>query len=189
MTHYTEDWVLDRVRFWPVDHLRGLPGVTAMEIGCFEGRCTVWMLENVLTGEGSKIYCLDPWLGHFDYYYNAPAAAGALETFRANIAPWADRVIVQQGFSQELLRANQYRPLDLVFIDGSHRACDVLEDAVLVWPLVKPGGIVVFDDYQWHEPHDRLEEVWPAVDAFIDLYGRQLEVVHRGWQWIVRKHG
>jgi hypothetical protein len=33
--------------------------------------------------------------------------------------------------------------------DGSHRARDVLEDAVLSWPLLKVGGIMLFDDYLW----------------------------------------
>jgi predicted O-methyltransferase YrrM len=185
MTHFTEDWIVGRVNTWPVDHLKGRAGVTAMEIGCFEGRCTTWLLENVLTGDGSKIYCLDPWGAKIDYYYKD--ASPAYGRFIDNIAPWRDRVRIRRGFSQQILRTEQFDPLDLVFIDGSHRACDALEDAVLVWPCVKPGGVVVFDDYQWHEPKDRLEEVWPAVDAFVDLYSRQLEVVFKGWQWIVRK--
>jgi len=38
---------------------------------------------------------------------------------------------------------------DLAFIDGSHVARDVLTDALLLWPYIKPGGYMVFDDYEW----------------------------------------
>jgi hypothetical protein len=30
---------------------------------------------------------------------------------------------------------------DFVYVDGSHEACDVLSDSVLVWPMLKPQGV------------------------------------------------
>ena len=36
---------------------------------------------------------------------------------------------------------------DLIYIDASHYAPDVLSDAVLAFKLLKPGGILIFDDY------------------------------------------
>ena len=51
------------------------------------------------------------------------------------------------GRSQDLLRAMTGEPFDLVYIDASHEAADVLADAVLAWPLLKPGGFLGFDDY------------------------------------------
>jgi len=41
---------------------------------------------------------------------------------------------------------------DIVYIDGSHVANDVLQDAVLVWQLVKVGGFMIFDDYPFTFP-------------------------------------
>ncbi|MCM8831198.1 MAG: class I SAM-dependent methyltransferase [Candidatus Omnitrophica bacterium] len=32
---------------------------------------------------------------------------------------------------------------------GNHNAPSVLMDAVLCWPLLKNGGILIFDDYLW----------------------------------------
>ena len=32
-----------------------------LEIGCFEGMSTIWMLENVLVQESSQIFCIDAW--------------------------------------------------------------------------------------------------------------------------------
>ncbi len=38
---------------------------------------------------------------------------------------------------------------DVVYVDASHMAGDVLSDAVLAWKLLAPGGIMIFDDYAW----------------------------------------
>lgn len=45
---------------------------------------------------------------------------------------------------------------DLVYIDGSHMRVDVLVDAVLAWPLLQPGGLMVFDDYEWDRYRDNM---------------------------------
>ena len=53
-----------------------------------------------------------------------------------------------KGSSSERLieLRTQNAPFDLNYIDGSHTANDVLEDAVLSWPMLKEGGTLVFDD-------------------------------------------
>lgn len=45
---------------------------------------------------------------------------------------------------------------DLVYIDGSHLRLDVLSDASMAWRLLREGGVMVFDDYEW----DRLVDRW-----------------------------
>ena len=41
---------------------------------------------------------------------------------------------------------------DLVYIDGSHSAKDVLLDSLLAWRLLRPGGAMIWDDYEWALP-------------------------------------
>ena len=41
---------------------------------------------------------------------------------------------------------------DLIYIDGSHSAKDVLLDSLLAWRLLRPGGAMVWDDYEWALP-------------------------------------
>eukprot|EP00296_Roombia_truncata_P003522 JP439750.1.p1 GENE.JP439750.1~~JP439750.1.p1 ORF type:complete len:92 (-),score=10.09 JP439750.1:105-380(-) len=78
---------------------------------------------------------------------------------------------------------------DLVYIDGSHRAADVLSDAVLAWKLLSRGGIMIFDDYEWHEEATREAIACPriAVDAFVQCHSDSLHVLHQGYQLFVRK--
>ena len=51
--------------------------------------------------------------------------------------------------SQVVLRRLPLETYDIIYIDGSHATSDVLEDAVLSYRLLKPGGLLIFDDYHW----------------------------------------
>eukprot|EP00198_Chlamydomonas_reinhardtii_P007168 XP_001696504.1 predicted protein [Chlamydomonas reinhardtii] len=81
------------------------------------------------------------------------------------------------------------RPVfDLVYIDGSHMRADVISDAVMSWPLLKVGGLLVFDDYAWPDYADNPAcHPRQAVDAFLQLYGHQLHVLSVGYQVMVQR--
>jgi predicted O-methyltransferase YrrM len=76
---------------------------------------------------------------------------------------------------------------DFIYIDGSHVAKDVLTDACMAWPLLKPKGIMVFDDYLWGNPRDILHRPKPAVDAFCNIFAEDMDIVHVGYQLVVQK--
>ena len=112
-----------------------------------------------------------------------------------------------KGSSEKMLRGLSLEKYDYVYIDGCHLAKWVLSDAVLSWDLIKPGGLIIFDDYyflenrpEWYKP-TRIkfldEYLWKkkvkdnspkqAIDAFLKIYGTYLEVVFKKWQVVVRK--
>ena len=78
--------------------------------------------------------------------------------------------------------ARREAPFDLVYVDGSHQAPDVLSDAVLAFQLLRIGGIMIFDDYLWRlEPdgrQDLLNMPKPAIDSFVNIFQRKLRVMH-----------
>jgi len=76
-----------------------------------------------------------------------------------------------------------------IYIDGSHIAKDVLTDACMAWPLLKPKGIIVFDDYVWGDPRDILHRPKAAIDAFTTIFAEEAEIIHVGYQLVVRKKG
>jgi predicted O-methyltransferase YrrM len=80
------------------------------------------------------------------------------------------------------------KQFDFIYIDGSHLAKDVLTDACMAWPLLKPKGFMVFDDYSWKPPgFTLLQRPKVAVDAFINMFEDELQIAHSGYQLIVRK--
>jgi len=76
---------------------------------------------------------------------------------------------------------------DLVYIDGSHEAADVLADAVLAWPLLKPGGLLGFDGYTWQTLPESERRPVPAIDAFLTAMRGRYQEVYRGHQLWVRR--
>jgi predicted O-methyltransferase YrrM len=48
----------------------------------------------------------------------------------------------------EILSSNE-PPFDLIYVDGSHQASDVLTDSIITFQLLRVGGVMTFDDYVW----------------------------------------
>ncbi|MEM6708590.1 MAG: class I SAM-dependent methyltransferase [Pseudomonadota bacterium] len=71
------------------------------------------------------------------------------------------------------------RSVDWVYIDGSHYTEDVLDDLRSWHPKLRPGGLLMGDDYYWRDP-DRSYTVKRAVDAFIEQVRPVRWVVFRG---------
>jgi predicted O-methyltransferase YrrM len=81
----------------------------------------------------------------------------------------------------KLLAGGKRNYFDFIYIDGSHMAQDVLCDAVLAFRLLRVGGVIVFDDYIWFETlpegKDPLRCPKPAIDAFVNLHFRKVDVL------------
>lgn len=76
--------------------------------------------------------------------------------------------------------ASRLYPLDLLYIDGSHRYEDVKSDIINYSKLVVPGGIMVIDDCcnSFHMPwgyFQGIEEVTKAVDELLPPFTKNDE--------------
>jgi len=187
---FTFDWVSPHANAWKSDlaHIAGKPNIRALEVGCFEGQSACWFLDNVLTDPTSRLTCVDPFaipmdstlLRYFEGYFDANVAASGA----------GERVTKLIGSSQVVLRTMAPKQFDFVYIDGSHRVGDVLQDAVLAWTVLRAGGTAIFDDY------DLVDDVAAglfarapgrALDAFVSLLGAGAVVKRQDWQLVVQK--
>lgn len=196
---FSVDWVSDRIPLWQrtLTQLEGLDNVQALEIGCFEGRATVWFLENVLKGSGSKITVIDPFGLLAPMYGVKEGEPNPLDEterrFDRNIEAInaGQKTVKIKGFSQVELRKLPLESFDFIYVDGWHAAKDVLEDAVLSWRLLKIGGVMIFDDYLWRQDDEGIRNEYGrpgvGVDAFLGVFAPYLTVLERSWQLIVRK--
>jgi hypothetical protein len=75
---------------------------------------------------------------------------------------------------------------DAAYIDADHYGPEVLRDGILAFSLLTPGGVLIFDDYQWRLP---LVTVFPgeAIDAFLSVFRDEVDLIGKGWQVAVRK--
>lgn len=182
---FTAAWHNNAAENWArvLKSYAGKPDLSYLEIGVFEGRSIIWMLENVLTHESSRVTAIDVFMAD-DYE----------QTFDANVVATGvpERITKLKGPSRQELRRISGAQFDVIYIDGSHTAADVLADAVLSWDLLKADGLMIFDDYGWNgRPKGGVlpMELRPrvAVDMFLTAHRSELELVHRGYQVMVRK--
>lgn len=84
-----------------------------------------------------------------------------------------DKVTSLVALSDDILPMMKPAPVyDLAFIDGFHAYSQVLKDAEMVFPLMKPGGIVSFHDYgRFVMAEEGMRGVGHAVDDFAKAHG------------------
>lgn len=173
--------------------LRDRPHVRFSEIGVYEGRATVWFLENVLTHPTCHIDCIDPFAWRWrDGRPGRVDMHAVKHRFEANIRATgrADQVTLIEERSDVALCALPPSTYDLIYVDGSHRAADVLCDAVLSFRLLRRDGLLVFDDYRLARSLGQrvsLDDPKPGIDAFLSIYARRLDIVWSGYQLVVRR--
>ncbi len=180
---FSIDWFTQRLPAWKkvLEPFQGKPGLNYLEVGSYEGRSIVWMLENVLTDPTSRATAVDLFDGPFK------------DKFTANIERCGatNKLTSIAGYSQVVLRALPLNSFDLIYIDGSHAISDTLEDAVLSWRLLKVGGLMIFDDYLNAEPSRYVKGEYEvpktAIDPFVQCFAGRCEVVHNEYQLIIRK--
>jgi Methyltransferase domain len=180
--HFTTNWFTPHIRVWEeiLKEFSGKADLRYLEIGVFEGRSFIWMLENVLTHPSARLTAVDVFADDLeDRFVNNIKKSG-----------FGDKVEILKGKSQEMLRQLPRESYDIIYIDGSHRAKHVFLDAALSWDLLKHGGLLIFDDYLWNInlfPVDLIPK--GTIDNFLMAFGEEMELVHQGYQLIVRKTG
>ncbi len=195
---YTRNWTDRLIPAW-TEHILPLktqfPALNILEIGVFEGRTARWLLENVADRPEDRYYGIDPWeLTPMDLKKFPRDATGAeriarVESLaRANVqVAGGDRATLIKGRSARVLRDGTWSgmPIHLAYIDGIHKPLAVLDDTMLVWPMVMPGGILVWDDYRMKGCHGQNCD--RAVDLFVEMAGPLVEVLFRNRQLAIRK--
>jgi hypothetical protein len=147
-----------------------------VEIGVYEGASSCFWSDFYLDHEESSLISIDPFTGSEEHLKNPENYAGLsrLErTARENIAKSKNcgKVEVIKGLSQHVFASLDRRfgsePwIDVLYIDGAHDSTSVARDVVLYVPMVKPGGVVFFDDYSHPDVQRAVDMGLNAFAAF-----------------------
>lgn len=173
---FTVNTFTPRIPSWTkhLGEFKGKPGISYLEIGTFEGRSALWMVENIFTHPTSKLTIIDAFLEN-NY-----------QIFLANItlSGEAGRFQVLSGFSTQKIRDVPFNSIDVAYIDGSGKGIVMLADIVNTWNVVKVGGVIIISRYALTPELRRnagilAGEPGPheAIDAFVKLYHPYLTVM------------
>lgn len=188
--NFTQDWFS-----YNIPHIEKLMKLLPerkrfLEIGCFEGRATCWFLEHGLDDDGYMV-CIDPFTGSMEH--SEMDLGDLMDRFNDNVKEvkkpeQAVRTLAYGSYEALSKLITERQEFDFIYIDGDHTAPAVLTDACMAWPLLKKGGIMLFDDYHWNpEGYTELQKPKLAVDVFSAVFKDQFTVVHDGYQIAVQK--
>jgi len=160
-----------------------------LEIGSWEGRSAVFFLHYL---RNCRLTCVDTFAGSVEHAMRekwAVALPGIEARFDANVAEFGARVEKIKAASSDALAmlAAAGRRFDLVFVDGSHHSADAQADAAGSWPLLRPGGVVIFDDYEWTFFPDEVDRPKRGIDTFLAAHSGQFRELLRDYQLIIEK--
>ncbi|HJP93373.1 MAG TPA: class I SAM-dependent methyltransferase [Pyrinomonadaceae bacterium] len=192
---FTVDSSSGNVKTWEkhLSRFAHQPDLEFLEIGSFEGGSACWLLKNILTDKSSRLTCIDTFdfAGQGSYYFQDEGSESMTieDRFDFNIKQTGSAHKVRKliGSSQEVLRGLPFSTYDFIYIDGSHKASNVLEDAVLSWPLLKKGGLLTFDDYEWNGDPDPLNCPGIAINAFLNIFETHYVIIHKSYQLTIEK--
>jgi SAM-dependent methyltransferase len=117
-----------------------------LEIGSWEGRSTSFFLHYL---RGSHVTAVDTWQGS-DEHSGYIQLREIEDRFDSNVARFDGRLTKVKSTSRAYFAAEApQQRFDIIYVDGGHHADDVMIDALEAFAALKPGGILVFDDYTW----------------------------------------
>ncbi len=169
--------IADHIPGWALDHQLVLLSKLAsnvnengciVELGSFLGKSAYALGMNKLPSV--KLYCFDHWNHNVPantFGGDCPPSGGdtsqiySLESFKENMAEVKNLHAIKTYLPYDENKIKFDEKIDLLYVDASHKYEDVKEDIKQWCCKVKPGGIVVFDDYC---------DIWPEVQQAVDEY-------------------
>lgn len=143
---FTVDWLSGSIPTWQQIFLNRSPPDRVLEIGSYEGRSAVWIIENLLAGRATSLVAIDAWKEGGEAYQKGMTQVES--RFDRNMLLAGERyseVTItkrKDNSAVELatLLANGGRgSFDLIYIDAHHHAPDVLTESCSQFRAVQGG--------------------------------------------------
>jgi len=200
---FTEDWFSHVIPVWQQItnnfFLSQCPS-KILEIGCYEGRATTWLCENVIK-ESNVDYDVIDW---FEGSLEETGTVGTSNNFKQNKNFIQENFFhnisfhknvnfnIHKGDSHKILPTFDLKETyDLIYVDASHRADDTFVDGYYCNKLLNRGGLIIFDDYGWSDPKKNNHPLYrpgPGIDFFCRMYQSEYTVVAAYYQVVLRKN-
>ena len=152
-----------------------------LEIGTFEGRFAIWLAETYKC----NVTTIDPFDGDV-YGVSQTLFDEAYKNCINNLKKCKEEIKFIHKKSYEALHDLKDERFDFIYIDGSHKSQEVLEDLVMSYRLLNKDGIIMLDDSVYWKArkhitneliHDVTESPRMAVDNFIHIHWKNIQVL------------
>jgi predicted O-methyltransferase YrrM len=170
--------------------------VHAVEIGSWEGRSAIWIADNILNhNPKSRLWCIDTWIGSEEPAHIV-SRDGVYERFVNNVWVYltSGKIRPMKGFSEKalatlhnIIMTGKLPEIDFVYVDGSHTSADVLSDMIMSFHMLKMGGIMIIDDYDWNVYKDARKTPRLGIDSFLACFSGRYDLIFKESQVVIKK--
>ena len=155
-----------------------------LEIGSYEGAAACYLIEKLGKNNFLEVHCIDTWeesdglakeealIVEKRFDYNMQLAVNRSQNKTKYFKHKSQSHLVLSK-----MIADGVGDFDLIYIDASHYAVDVLTDAVLSFKLLKAGGILIFDDYLWAGDENIVFYPKIAIDSFTNIFSKHIKLI------------
>ena len=155
-----------------------------LEIGSYEGAAVCYLIDKLGENNFLEVHCIDTWEESDDiakedaiivekrFDYNIQLAITKTQNKTKYFKYKSKSYLVLSK-----MIANGVGDFDLIYVDASHYAVDVLTDAVLSFKLLKAGGMLIFDDYLWAGDENIVYYPKIAIDSFTNIFSKHIKLI------------
>lgn len=164
--------------------------IHCLQIGAYTGDATEWLFANILTNQNSTLTDVDTWLGSDEAVHKSMDWSDVEEVYDSRTKQFIEdgRLIKVKNTSDNFFTTNT-KVFDFIYVDGDHTAMATLKDGLNSYKVLKPSGIIAFDDYTWSAgTGDSMDDPKPAIDAFVLFHKRNTTPIEVGQQFWLRKN-
>ncbi len=196
-------WAEPDVQGWGHEHgvfedsIKALQPRCIIEVGTWKGASALRMAE-ICRAEGleTEIVCVDTWLGPPSIFIHSGKGDHAAQfnsmrlvngypmiyyTFMRNVvdAGAQDMITPLAQTSENAAKILRYHKVqaDLIYMDAAADKEPVFRDLMFYWPLVRPGGHLVGDDF-------KHKQVRAGMEKFCDKTGLTPEVLGGKYRFV-----
>lgn len=147
-----------------------------LEVGSYEGRSAIVFLE----------YLFHCRLTAIDIFMD-PAVEARFDRNMADYGTRVTKIKARAIPTMERMVLNEDTFFDVIYLDTGKRRVISHANSVLAWPLLRIGGIMIWDDFQWGQ--DKVETYQPGlgIRLFAEAFSHCMEVLYEGNQLIAKK--
>lgn len=165
---------------------KGKPNLKFLQIGAYTGDASVWLLDNILTEPSSTLTDIDTWEGSDESEHKHISFNQVYEEYLRRINKYNNILSIKS--KSEYALPNLKHSYDFIYIDGDHTAKAVINDSTAAWNLLKPNGILAFDDYMWGQDIPLHLTPRPAIDEFLAKYAGEYKLLTKEYQVWIQKN-
>ena len=173
-------------------HFKNEPNLNFLQLGVYTGDASIWIIENIFCNPKCLLTDVDTWLGSDEEAHRRMNFDEVFYIYKNKIQKYSSLVNTKRQDTVSFLRSSaDTQPnnfYDFIYIDADHKAASVLVDGELSWRLLKSGGIMAFDDYNWGMHLHEFQRPKLGIDMFLNKHLKELDVLSVNQQVWVKKH-